>query len=95
MTTLEEARRGMWKVERVAFTSDARRFGPNVSYRFHVEGENCANETREHFSWSVPDLSDSAFDLSGAIWDEGARELYEAITPSCCRDGRGKAEAHK
>lgn len=95
MKTLAEARRGMWKVARVSLTSDARRFGPNVSYRFHVEGANHATDVHEHFSWSVPDLHDNAFDLSGAIWEEGARELYEAITPPCCRDGKGNAEVHK
>ncbi len=95
MTTVEESRRGMWKVARVALTSDARRFGPNVAYRFHVEGVNYATDAHECFSWSIPDLHDDAFDLSGAIWDEGAREVYEAITPQCCRDGRGKVESHK
>lgn len=95
MTTIEEFRRGMWKVARVALTSDARRYGPNVHYRFHVEGVNHANEVHETFSWSVPDLHDDAFDLSGAAWEEGARELYEAITPQCCRDGKGNAEVHR
>ena len=95
MTTVEESRRGMWKVARVTLTSDARRFGPNVAYRFHVEGENRAHVTPERFSWSVPDLHDHAYDLSEAIWEEGARELYEAITPQCCRDGRGNAASHR
>jgi len=85
----------MWKVTRVALTSDARRYGPGVVYKFHVEGTNHGHIVPEHFSWSVPNLHDCAFDLSIAIWEEGARELYEAITPQCCRDGKGSAELHK
>lgn len=85
----------MWKVTRVALTSDARRYGPNVVYKLHVEGVNHATHVHESFSWSVPDLHDNAFDLSGAIWEEGSRALYEAITPPCCRDGRGDATLHK
>ena len=58
-----------WKVLELTLSSDARKYGPHVSYPFHAEG--IIIETGERFSWTVPNLE--GYDLSTArISDESA-----------------------
>lgn len=45
---------GLWVVTEATKTKD-------VFYKYHVVGYN--KETQEPFSWSVPDLTDSGYDL--------------------------------
>jgi hypothetical protein len=49
----------LWILQAVKLTSDANKYGRHAWYRLHVSGINA--ETGEHFSWSVPDVSDPRY----------------------------------
>lgn len=62
-----------WIVDRVRLAPQARRFGGNAYWRFQVEGRIA--HSGERFCWTVCDLRNSRYDLSGAEMEPEARAL--------------------
>lgn len=66
-----------WLVRSVFLTTDARA-GKSTLYPFHVLG--CHEDTNKEFSWSLSTdaIFNPRYDLSGAEWGEGTRQVYDA-----------------
>lgn len=53
-----------WIVDSIEATADARRYGAGAYYKLRVQGLNLNNG--ERFSWTVRDVADPRYDLTGA-----------------------------
>lgn len=66
-----------WKLTRIRVNTRGA-----AQYPFQVDGVNLfypEGHSRRDFTWRVPRLDNPEYDLSGATWEAGARELYERL----------------
>lgn len=70
---------GIWKVESVDLTTHGRTSRWS-QYPFCVQGRivDGAERIDDEFSWQVPNVSNSGYDLSRAIWTDEARAYAES-----------------
>ena len=56
-----------WIVKTVSLTNEARQYGLQVPYPFHVTGINLSDGSQP-FSWTLTNLKSERYDLSGATY---------------------------